>query len=105
MRARATEWVERVRAWRESGQSAEEFAAGKDFTERTLMWWAGEFDRRSRSKGAVKLARVVGRAERDESVALSESVMLSVAGVSICVRLGFDAELLRQVIRALGDAR
>ena len=47
MRASATEWAERVRAWRESGETAAEFAAGKDFTERTLTWWAGELARTS----------------------------------------------------------
>ena len=47
MRTRAAEWSERVRAWRESGQSAEEFAkAGAGYRPTTLRWWASDPPRR-----------------------------------------------------------
>lgn len=96
MKASAAEWAERVRAWRESGQGAAEFAAGKDFTDRTLRWWASEFARRERP--SVKMARVVRVAETTD-------VTIVVGDARIGVRRGFDPELLREVVIALAGAR
>jgi hypothetical protein len=39
-RANRTEWVQRLRAWRSSGQNAELFAKGKDYAPSTLKWWS-----------------------------------------------------------------
>ena len=59
VKATAAEWAERVRAWRESGQSAPEFAEGKGYSETLLRWWGSELARRERPKPRVGLARVV----------------------------------------------
>jgi hypothetical protein len=99
MRSSAAVWAERVHAWRESGQHAAEFAAGKDFTERTLKWWAGELARRARPKPGVKMARVVAVAKEAEALAIAAG------GATIVLRRGFDAELLRQVVVALAGPR
>src|ERR1035437_10150519 len=99
-KASASEWAERVRAWHESGQSSAEFAQSQDYSEKALRWWSGEFKRRSRPKPTVKMARVVRREELGQV-----EVTVAVAGASIGVRRGFDAELLRQVVQALTGAR
>jgi hypothetical protein len=100
MRATASDWAERVRAWRDSGQSALEFARGKGFSDKSLRWWAGEFARRSVRGPAVTMARVVQRRD-DEALA----VTIAVGSVTIAVRRGFDPELLRAVIDALARGR
>ena len=109
MRTRAAEWSERVRAWRESGQSAEEFAkAGAGYRPTTLRWWASELARRSspsktrrrRSRPTVTMARVVRRAKQVEG-----AIAIRVGSAVIAVHRGFDAQLLRDVVSALGSGR
>jgi hypothetical protein len=99
MRATAKEWAERVRVWRESGQTAETFAAGKGFTEKTLRWWSGELARVSRRPSPIPIARVVPT--RRESTAL----MVIIGAARVEVRAGFDGALLRELVDALGRTR
>ena len=111
MRTKASEWAERVRAWRESGLSADEFAKPRGYRSKTLAWWSSELARRSRMKSKahpqslprVAMARVLRvvrpEAERDEVIAIL------VGGAQIAVRPGFNARLLRDVVVALGAPR
>lgn len=96
-------WAARVKAWRESGQTADGFAAGKGFAAGTLRWWASELVRRQR--GVVPLARVVRVKSREEGEASVGAFAVEVSGARITVERGFDAELLRDVVTALGGAR
>lgn len=107
MRTRASEWADRVRAWRESGLSAEEFAKPGGYRAQLLQWWASELARRSspspivarrrRSKPKVVMARLVRREEPVE-----ETLAIRIAGAVIAVSRGFDAQLLRDVVSVLG---
>jgi hypothetical protein len=38
-------WLERIRQWKESGKTAEEFAVGQPFKASTLKWRAAELRR------------------------------------------------------------
>ena len=108
MRTRAAEWAERVRAWRESGLSAEEFAKPGGYRAKTLQWWASELARRAtpsakrkrRSRPVVAMARVIRRAERAE-----DTLAIRVGDAVIAIRRGFDAQLLREVMSVLGGGR
>ena len=51
-------WVERVEAWRESGERAEEFSRHEDFSAATLRWWASKLKRET-APDDVRLARVL----------------------------------------------
>jgi hypothetical protein len=99
VRTTAAEWTERVRAWRESGKSAPEFAAGKGYPEKLLRWWSTELARRERRKSSVRLARVV------HMPAAGAPLTVVVGAARVEVRAGFDRALLRQVIEALGGER
>ena len=108
MRAKADIWAERVRAWKASGLSADEFAAGKEFTGRMLRWWAGEFLRRTKAKakaGApIAMARVVAPGEViADAPASSASLAVVVGRYHVAVSRGFDEGLLRDVLRALAE--
>jgi transposase len=103
MRTRAAEWSERVRAWRESGQSAPAFAEGKGFLASTLRWWGSELARRERETPRVRLARVVRALP--PAPRPSTPLMIAVGAARIEVRSGFDRGLLRDVVDALGAAR
>ena len=98
MRTTAAEWSERVRLWRESGQTAPAFAEGKDYSEKLLRWWASELARRARKEPSVRFARVV----RPPPSAL---LVVAVGAARVEVRAGFDRALLRDVVDALGGAR
>lgn len=98
-KTRAPEWAERVRAWRESGQTAPEFAEGKGYSSKLLRWWGSELARRGRQKPRVRLARLV----RVSTPSVPLTVTVGAARIEI--RAGFDRALLRDVVDALGGAR
>jgi len=99
MRTTAADWAERVKAWRESGQTAPAFAEGKGFSDSLLRWWSTELVRRSRKEPRVRSVRVVRQA------AAIASLTVSIGAARIEVRAGFDGDLLRGVVDALGGAR
>ena len=97
-----TKWSERVREWRASGKSAEEFAEGRGFKGSTLRFWASslrnlESEPRAASQGRVRLLRVVRKPSPPDS-----AIEVAVGGARVVVRPGFDAALLRQLVEALG---
>jgi hypothetical protein len=123
-------WADRVRAWRESGQTAAAFSAGRDFAPGTLKVWASRLQTqradappsvppprrgrppKSKAAGAVTdaaktlmLARVV-RSEPVDTPAsrASAPVEVLVGDVRVRVDRGADELALRLVFRALGVA-
>lgn len=107
-------WLERIRQWKESGQTAEAFAVGQPFKASTLKWRAAELRRAAEGgerygkgiagNGSIRLARVVSRA-RDSVPTQGGGVVVEVSVARISVSRGFDAKLLADVVRALGAAR
>lgn len=96
-------WAERVREWKASGQTAKEFAAGRDFKASTLVYWAsclrtGGERRKKREKRGVRIARVVRVAPATDG-----AIVVAVGVARVSVRAGFDPEVLRQVVLALGE--
>ena len=97
-------WSERVREWRASGKTAEEFAEGRGFKGSTLRYWASTLRRAETGTGRarkprVRLVRVVTR-----PAAAGASLEVAVGAARVTVRPGFDALLLRQLVDALGGA-
>jgi hypothetical protein len=102
----AAKWDERVRDWRASGKTAEEFAVGQNFEASTLRYWASRLKTEGPSKSAMAMARVVRRESRTvRKDAVGGEVEVIVGEARIVVRRGFDAELLRDVTAALGATR
>jgi hypothetical protein len=107
-------WVERIRQWQESGETAEAFAEGQPFKASTLKWRAaeqrraaeggGRYSKGRRGSGSIRLARVVRRS-RGSAADLGGGVVVEVSGARISLSRGFDAELLTEVVRALGAVR
>jgi len=98
--ASAETWAKRVSAWRASGKTADEFAAGRGFAGGTLRWWASRLGRRS-----PDFVRVVSAAPPPSSTAAcsaSSTLELEVRGVIVRVRSGFDRGLLGEVLDVLG---
>jgi len=107
-------WLERVRQWKESGQTAEEFAIGQLFKASTLKWRAAELRRAAEGGGrygkghavggSIHLARVVPRSGTS-AAGQGSGVVVEVSGARISLSRGFDTELFSAVVRALGAVR
>jgi hypothetical protein len=105
-------WADRVRQWKASRKTREEFSMGQPFKSSTLGWWATELRRRAaldrrgsageRSSDTIRMAQVVRVGTRRPS---SSGLVLEVSGARIAIERGFDADLLSEVVRAIGGAR
>ena len=118
-RRSAAQWGELVSAWEASGQTAEAFASEHGVAGSTLRWWKTEVGRRARKQvarrspkrpslttaSAVALARVVRPGEVRSPAGGLGSVAVVVGVARIVVEPGFDGRLLREVVRALEEAR
>jgi hypothetical protein len=99
-----SKWAERIQEWKSSGQSADDFARGREFKASTLRWWAGRFGRgavgqaasskATAAKGSVRIARVVSSKKAD-------TLTVRVGGALVEVRTGFDHGLLRELVAVL----
>jgi len=114
MTSSEAKWSERVRAWRESGESAQAFSADKGYAAASLKWWSSRLRRSKRALPSTRslalrsaperiaMARVIRRAEpRALSSAVVAPLVVEISGVRVVVGAGFDAALLREVVTAL----
>jgi hypothetical protein len=105
-------WLERVSAWRASGERAEAFSRRGGYAASTLRWWASKLKRDLASAPAmvavpeVRLARVI----RSESAPTSSQAVggreitleLVQHGIRIAVEAGADRATLAMVLNVLG---
>jgi hypothetical protein len=114
-RMSAAKWGELVAGWESSGRSAEEFASEHGISGKMLRWWKTELARRSRDEARRRPPRAIWPLA--EGVALAEvarqrhnsaptsRVAVVVGTTRILIEKGFDGQLLREVVRALGESR
>lgn len=102
-----SKWSERVREWKASGQTAKQFAEGREFKASTLVYWASclrkgtpDAERPKKPARRVRMARVVRVAAPGDG-----AIVVAVGAARVAVRSGFDPALLRQVVLALGEGR
>ena len=113
MATKSTEqlWTERVRAWRASGLDAHAFTAGKGFAGSTLVWRARELRKQppsaSPAPAGVTLRRLVRESEGPpaarSTTAVACAVVVRVGGAELVVTPGFDAQLVRALVRCLAE--
>jgi len=115
-------WAERIREWRESGLSAEDFTAGKDYEASSLRWAVSQLgaekaprptttpapQKASRSRHAAERSvPPTPRAPRFVPVRMRRAdpvgaeMIVEVGGARIRVTRGVDVALLGDVVRAL----
>lgn len=108
MRTSAEEWTERVRAWRESGVTGEEFAKSIGCRVSALYSWKSELARRSAKSVTAPRAELpkvtLARVLRCEDPT-REVCEVRVGKAVIALRRGFDPILLREVLSALEAGR
>ena len=70
------EWARRVAAWRRSGETAAEYARGREFAASTLKWWSSQLKALAAppepSSTTVAMIRVQRDAPRDTAIAVVE---------------------------------
>lgn len=95
--ATATEvqWQGIVRAWRESGKTAREFAKGQEYAASTLRYWSSRLER-------SQTPRFVRLVPKPAVTAAVSGLVVEVGSARVRVASGFDPLLLAQVVRALG---
>lgn len=91
-------WAQRVRAWRTSGQTADQFAEGEGYAGSTLRWYASRLGR----GGPPRFLQLV---PRSASSAHEAGLLVEVGPARVRVMTGFDAKLLAEVVSALGGDR
>jgi hypothetical protein len=111
-------WQDRVRGWRESGQSAEVFAQTHGFSAGGLRHWAYKLKVRGIATGAGTTAKSdavapakrkaahrvrVARVERVQAPASMTALTVEIGAARVRVPAGIDAALLRTTIGALLD--
>lgn len=99
-------WVERVEAWRASGERAEAFSRREGYAASTLRWWASRLRREtaiepSAAPAAVRLARVV-REPAPIVATHGAAIVLEVADVRVAIEPGADRATLAMVLEVLG---
>lgn len=133
MKATEEIWLNRIREWKASGLTAKQFAEGKPYRASSLTWRQWQLQRSDRgatgerqstpkksrrrgpsSQGAprpaapvVPMAEVIRRRPLGKpTVGMSRAaaVVVEVGQARIEVGAGFDAPLLRDVVRALQGA-
>lgn len=111
-------WEQRVAAWRASGQSAREFAEGRDLSVHMLRYWAKRVEKEAVAPGpdtAVRVARVVVTAS-EPSLAPSTTpqpsaaggapatLVLELGGARVQIPAGFERATLRAVLEVLRES-
>jgi hypothetical protein len=102
-------WEQRVAGWRASGQSAREFAEGRDYTVHMLRYWAQRIEKEAAKVEPVRLARVV-RVPREVALVAGSAtavagapLVLEVGGARMQIGAGFDRSTLRAVLEVLRE--
>jgi transposase len=106
--AKASEWAERVDAWRASDLKASEFCKGRGYSSKNLLWWSSYFRRNGKPRsGGRRATRVpVARVIRTSVVAptrapSSPTIIVQVDRARVEVAAGVDAATLAAVFAAL----
>jgi transposase len=100
--ANVEEWRSRVRDWRCSGQTADEFCRGRDFAASTLRWYSS---RLGTSVGEDAAAEPRTAMVHVGAVRARERIVLEADGVRVHVPDGVDAATLRTVLDVLLETR
>jgi hypothetical protein len=92
-----TMWKQRVANWRASGESAEQFSAGRGFAASTLKWWASKLRTEA---GPIPPARVVRVAQlvRSPTERVGGRGTVVVEGLDTRVRITIEPDADRETI-------
>lgn len=97
-------WRKRVARWRESGLTAQEFAAKTGLNRHTLRMWSSQLRRERRRSGPRARHRRGPRFIELQTVPASGSVLeVALGDVVVRVPADFDQDALRRVLAVVRD--
>jgi hypothetical protein len=98
-------WKKRVASWRASGETAEEFSAGRPWSAKTLLWWSSRLGRegaRSPTAPIVRLAQLVrGSVPVERERGGSIVVEALDARLRITIELGAERDTVAAILGVL----
>lgn len=100
-------WAERVRAWRSSGKTAEEFASEFDFEPSTLRYWSSRLKSAGSSAAVTPIETAAKRARIQPTAMIARVVSPASSSLAVVTPNGLRIEgvALEDVValvRALG---
>jgi hypothetical protein len=102
------QWIERVRHWRESGQTARRFSMEHGYSASALYRWAQRLKGGAASETATAEAQapigVLRLARVERAAAVSAGLTVEIGVARLRVPTGADPTTLRTLIRALVEA-
>jgi hypothetical protein len=106
MTATEQKWAERVHGWRESGLSASDYTAGREFSAGGLRHWAYRLKKRGlpAAETETKQSTTVRVARVERIAAPTAALVIEVGPARLLVPSGADAETLKATIAALVEA-
>jgi len=98
-------WEEHVEKWRRSGITQAEYCRRHNLSTRLFTYWKRRMKRSAESVSfvRVKVVDATKKAEAWNEAGSSSGIVLCKDGYRIEVREGFNAEVLGQVLRTLGE--
>ncbi len=95
---RNEQWQERIRAYRDSGQTMQAWCAAQEISLYQLKYWLRKLSPGKRKAPATTWVTVAPTPHPSPE---ASSLVVRIGNVSIDIRPGFDAALLTQVVRVL----
>ena len=98
------EWFKAIGQWRRSGQTRENYCAGRDLNPRRMVWWERQLAGRSSAAGEAVASTFVEVTQSGEVVA-PERLEIEVGGVRVRIPAEFDEQALTRVLAVLEARR
>lgn len=95
-------WAERVRRWRGSGKTAEEFSRPEGFAASTLRYWASRLNQVAAARKEAPAGPRMVRVERSRASTAGAPLVVTVGAARVEVASGFDRATLASVLEVLG---
>jgi len=99
---RNEQWRERIRAYRDSGQTMRAWCAAQEIPFNQLKYWLRKLSSSKRKASATTWVTVTPASHPSPE---ASSLVVRIGNASIDIRPGFDASLLTQVVRVLEAGR
>jgi hypothetical protein len=100
----AKEWARRVREWKASGESAEQFGGRHGWKAPSLRWWSWQLNRSKGKTGLeeIRLVPVIGTERQAPPVQDGGAVVLELrGGHRVRLEPGFNEQVLRRVLSVM----
>lgn len=97
------QWRKHVSAWKESGQSRDDYASAHGLNPNTLAWWRSQLGRDKSSRPLTLVPVIAGGVHRDAAPVEPVEVVIP-RGITVRVPNGADIDQVARLVRALAGS-